>query len=100
MMIEILSCRQARGHSIRRSAALFLLTIAISSPATAQEKKPEVAGFECLIQPKIVLKLGTPVPGLISELLVDRGAILKKGDVVARIESGVEAATVELAKAR
>jgi RND family efflux transporter MFP subunit len=79
---------------------LLLFTIAISIPAAAQEKKPEAGGFECLIQPKMVLKLGTPVPGLISELLVDRGAILKKGDVVARIESSVEAATVSLARAR
>lgn len=87
------------GCSFRRSAT-WLFTIAISIPAGAQEKKPEASGFECLIQPKMVLKLGTPVPGLISELLVDRGAILKKGDVVARIESSVEAATVSLAKAK
>jgi RND family efflux transporter MFP subunit len=48
----------------------------------------------------MVLKLGTPVPGLISEVLVDRGTTVKKGDVIARLESGVETATVELAKAR
>jgi len=100
-MIEIFeSCRPVYGRSFRRSATLLLFTIAISIPAAAQDKKPEAAGFECLIQPKMVLKLGTPVPGLISELLVDRGAILKKGDVVARIESSVEAATVSLAKAK
>jgi RND family efflux transporter MFP subunit len=40
------------------------------------------------------------VPALISEVLVDRGAIVKKGDIVARLESGVEAAAVSLAKVR
>ena len=75
-------------------------TIAMTIPVLAQDKKPDDPGFDCLVQPKMVLKLGTPVPGLISELLVDRGSILKKGDVVARIESNVEAATVSLAKAR
>ena len=32
--------------------------------------------------------------------LVDRGAIVKKGDVIAKLESGVEEASVSLAKAR
>jgi RND family efflux transporter MFP subunit len=48
----------------------------------------------------MVLKLGTPVPGLLSDVLVDRGAVVKKGDILARLESGVEQAALELAKAR
>ncbi len=48
----------------------------------------------------MVLKLGTPVPGMLSDVLVDRGTIVKKGDIVARLESGVEEAAVALAKAR
>jgi RND family efflux transporter MFP subunit len=62
--------------------------------------KDQAPAFDCLIQPKFVLKLGTPVPGLLSDVLVDRGAVVKKGDVVARLESGVEVAALELAKAR
>ncbi|MDN4988482.1 efflux RND transporter periplasmic adaptor subunit [Bradyrhizobium sp. WYCCWR 13022] len=65
----------------------------------AQERRPE-GQFDCLIQPKMVLKLGTSVPGLLNEVLVDRGDVIKKGDVVARLESGVEQAAVLLAKAR
>lgn len=76
---------------------LFLLATAISPASFAQSAKP---GFDCLIQPKMVLKLGTPVAGLISEMLVDRGSVVKKGDVIARLESGEEAAAVALAKAR
>ncbi|SFI60330.1 efflux RND transporter periplasmic adaptor subunit [Bradyrhizobium sp. cf659] len=84
----------------RLGAGIFLLyTISAAAPSTAQQAKADDQ-FECLVQPKMVLKLGTPVPGLITEVLVDRGAILKKGDVVARIESSVEAAAVALAKAR
>ena len=56
--------------------------------------------FPCLIQPKMVLKLGSQVQGLINQVLVDRGAIIKQGQVVARIESGVEEADLTLAKAR
>jgi RND family efflux transporter MFP subunit len=48
----------------------------------------------------MVLKLGSQVQGLISEVLVDRGAIIKQGEVVARLESGVEEAELSIAKAR
>jgi RND family efflux transporter MFP subunit len=103
-MSGIASWRPTRGRlrSYRsRWGALLWCSVALTSaPAAGQERQPDSGLFDCLVQPKMVLKLGTPVPGLISELLVDRGAIVKKGDVVARIESSVEAATVALAKAR
>jgi len=84
----------------RSSVFLLLLALVIAPAATAQDMKADSSEFDCLIQPKMVLKLGTSVPALISEVLVDRGAIVKKGDVVARLESGVEAAAVSLAKVR
>jgi RND family efflux transporter MFP subunit len=68
--------------------------------APASLAQSQRLGFDCLIQPKIVLKLGTPVAGLISEVLVDRGAVVKKGDIMARLESGVATAEVALARAR
>ncbi len=82
-------------------ASLFFATVAAAPlAAPAQDRAAADAGFECLIQPMMVLKLGTPVPGVIHEVLVDRGAEVKKGEVVARLESGVETAAMELAKAR
>lgn len=85
----------------RWSTILIVLPVVlIASPGLTQDQKADANQFNCLIQPKMTLKLGTPVPGLISELLVDRGAIVKKGDVIARLESGVEEAAVELARAR
>src|SRR3954452_7664843 len=101
IMMDIFKSRLRVFGPRGRGGATFALfsTMALAMPSTAQEAKTD-AGFECLVQPKMGLKLGTPVPGLISELLVDRGAILKKGEVFARIESNGEAATVELARAR
>jgi RND family efflux transporter MFP subunit len=75
---------------------LLLVMIGVVTPASAQEK----GKFLCLIQPRMTLKLGTQVPGLIKEVLVDRGAVIKKGEVLARLESGVESAAVRLAEAR
>ncbi|HVC56945.1 MAG TPA: efflux RND transporter periplasmic adaptor subunit [Stellaceae bacterium] len=73
------------------------LALTIVQPAMADQANPK---FACLIEPRMELKLGTAVPGLISQVLVDRGDFVKKGEVVARLESGVEAATVALANAR
>ncbi|TWA99157.1 efflux RND transporter periplasmic adaptor subunit [Bradyrhizobium stylosanthis] len=87
------------GVRCRGLAVLALAILAGAGCANAQERKAQ-GQFDCLIQPKMVLKLGTSVPGLLSEMLVDRGDIIKKGDVVARLESGVEQAAVSLAKAR
>lgn len=83
--------------ALRRLALAVLLTLGLARTTGAAE--PDGA-FACLIEPKMVLKLGTSVPGLISEVLVDRGDFVKKGEVIARLDSGVEAATVTLAKAR
>jgi RND family efflux transporter MFP subunit len=74
------------------------MTMALARPAVGEDKPPPE--FACLIQPKMVLKLGTSVPGLISEVLVDRGTIVKKGEVVARLDSSVEEASLTLAQAR
>jgi len=80
--------------------ALILPAIIGVQSAWAQKSQEDLPTFTCLIEPKMVLKIGSPVPGLLSEVLVDRGAIVKKGDVLARLESGVEIATMALAKAR
>ena len=79
---------------------ILLAALASAQHAAAQNSEVAASEFPCLIEPKMVLKLGTPIPGLIAEVLVDRGAAVKKGDVVARLESGVETAAVALAKAR
>src|SRR5258708_39324059 len=87
------------GCDLKSAIAFLLLVVAMAQPGAAQDQKDDGDKFDCLIQPKMVLKLGSPVPALISEVLVDRGALVKKGDIVARLESGVEEAAVALAKA-
>jgi membrane fusion protein (multidrug efflux system) len=56
--------------------------------------------LECLIEPHEVVNLSSPVEGVLEKVYVDRGAIVKKGQVVAKLESNVEHATVTLARAR
>ena len=56
--------------------------------------------MECLLEPRMIANVGSPVEGTIGEILVDRGSVVSKGQVVARLNSGVEAATVTLKKAQ
>ena len=71
-------------------------------PAAAQDGPERKAGgdFECLLEPRVVVNVGSAVDGVIQEITVERGDRVKVGQVVARLESGVEAASVEVRKAR
>jgi RND family efflux transporter MFP subunit len=44
--------------------------------------------------------LATPIAGVLKEVPVDRGDRIRKGDVLARLESGIEKALLDLAEAR
>lgn len=73
----------------------FSLLIALfGSEAFAQTQEP--AQLNCRIEPSIVVEMASPIEGVISEVLVDKNDVVKKGDVVARLDAGLETATVEL----
>jgi membrane fusion protein, multidrug efflux system len=74
--------------------------IAFLVPAAAQDTARSDGDFECLLEPKVVVIVGSPVDGVIKEVTVERGDRVTAGQVVARLESGVEAASVELRRAR
>ena len=65
---------------------------------SAQDVQP--LELDCLLEPHMVVKLGSPVAGVLQSVDVDRGDIVRKGNVVARIDSRAEAAAVETARAR
>jgi membrane fusion protein (multidrug efflux system) len=56
--------------------------------------------LEGMIEPYLEVKISSQVPGILEEVMVERGDIVKKGQVVARLRSGVERANVELARAQ
>jgi RND family efflux transporter MFP subunit len=56
--------------------------------------------MECMLEPRLIANLGSPVEGTLGEILVDRGSTVSKGQVLARLNSNVEAATVTLKKAQ
>lgn len=56
--------------------------------------------FECLITPSEVVELGSPVTGILESVEVERGDRVRKGQVIAQLQSGLEQAAVELARTR
>ena len=60
----------------------------------------QAAEYDGVIEPYRVVKLGSGVPGILETVDVERGDFVKKGQVVATLQSGVEKATMEAARAR
>ncbi|WP_342363981.1 efflux RND transporter periplasmic adaptor subunit [Terrarubrum flagellatum] len=83
-------------HKIRLAlVALGLWGLAL--PALAQSPSPS---YDCVLEPSMKLKLATPVAGVLRSVEADRGDAVKIGQPVARLESAIEEANVELAAAR
>jgi RND family efflux transporter MFP subunit len=56
--------------------------------------------FDCLLEPRHKIKVAAQVAGVLKEVPVDRGDVIHKGQLLAHLESGVEDAMLELAKAK
>lgn len=68
--------------------------------AAAEATADVMQRLECMINPSEVADLGSGVPGVISTVAVDRSDPVEAGQIVAQLESRVEQAAVELARAR
>ena len=86
-----------QGNTLGFRAALAALAITLLTPLWAQAEQVEYDG---LIEPKQVVELGSPVPGILESVNADRGSMVKEGQVLASLQSGVEKATMDLARAR
>ena len=71
-----------------------------AQPALAQEMAQNDEQYNCLIEPRTVAKIGSSGEGVIQTITVDRGDEVKRGDVLAVLESSMEVAEVELARLR
>jgi RND family efflux transporter MFP subunit len=63
-------------------------------------KAQDLSGFDCMIEPHSVVNVSTRAEGVLEEILVKRGDIVRKDQVVARLESSLEKITLEFASAR
>jgi len=73
--------------------AAFFLMGGFAAPAHAQS-------LGCLITPSNVVELGSPSIGVIQKVYIDRGDVVIKGQLLAKLRGDVERATVNLATTR
>lgn len=69
----------------------------VPGPARAQTAPDS---FDCLMDPAQVVEVGSPVTGVVDGVLVGRGDAVEEGQVLARLDSTLEQATVELLRTR
>ncbi len=58
------------------------------------------ADYDCLIEARQQVEIRSPVEAVIESVLVQRGDFIKKGQVIATMESGPERAALDLARSR
>jgi membrane fusion protein (multidrug efflux system) len=56
--------------------------------------------MECLLEAKLIADVGSPVEGTLAQVAVDRGDNVRAGQMVARLNSNVESATLDLKRAQ
>ncbi|MCV6621757.1 MAG: efflux RND transporter periplasmic adaptor subunit [Cellvibrionaceae bacterium] len=54
--------------------------------------------FDCMLEPSLISDIGSPVPGVLDKITVDRGQAVSKGQVIAKLESSVEKKAMQLKK--
>ena len=78
-------------HAAQRVATL--IAVLAAGPALAGE-------FDCMIEPRKAVEIRAASEGLIEKIWVDRGDMVKVGQVLVTLESGVEKAAAESARYR
>jgi len=79
---------------MKRAAFLTTALVMAGGMATAQD------AFDCLIDPSLVVEIGSAEAGIIQEVFVTRGDVVTKGQMVARLESAAELAALDYARTR
>jgi RND family efflux transporter MFP subunit len=83
-------------------AAMTAVAQPLPTPGLPEPSVPRARGgsHECLIEPSMVVNVGSPVDGVLQQVFADRGDTVRKGQRVAQLQAGVEAAAVDLSQAR
>jgi RND family efflux transporter MFP subunit len=76
-----------------RCLSSVIFVIALDAGAQSQP-------IGCLVEPNEVVEVGSPVIGLLERIHVDRGDIVREGQVLAQLHADVERAAVTVAQTR
>lgn len=81
---------------IQKMSMVLLGLTMMALPATGATLPP----MEGLLAPSEIVNFSSQSPGILEQVAVERGDVVKKGQVLARLKSGVEKAVVNRARAR
>ncbi|MGO1069155.1 efflux RND transporter periplasmic adaptor subunit [Lysobacter sp. CA199] len=73
------------------------LSLSLTAAALCAEPVHAAAAYNCLIEPAQSVELGTPVGGVLERVEVRRGDRVRRGQLVASLDSRAERAAAELA---
>lgn len=82
---------------------ITLVSISYCSTVNAEEAKNSqlsLVSNDCIIEPHSVVNISSPVEGILKQVLVDRGDLIKAKQTIAKLDSRVEWAAVNLASER
>jgi len=82
---------------LRKEKIFNLILTAMLLAATAV--CAETVEYDGLIEPYVVVDIGAPAEGIVARVTVDRSSSVKKGQILVQMDSSVERAVLEKAKA-
>jgi multidrug efflux pump subunit AcrA (membrane-fusion protein) len=56
--------------------------------------------FDCLIEPNVVVNVGSDIEGVLREVIVDRGEIVHEGQMLAKLDTSLQELAVQSAQVR
>lgn len=93
----------ASALAVTEAEAEKLLTMPLTEQAGTASAAPEEDGsaaLDCLLTPSVETSIASPVVGVIDKVMVERGDLIKKGQVLVKLRSEVELATLKLNQAQ
>lgn len=82
-----------------RKAAICMQIMTILLTFSASEARAETVEYDGMIEPCMVVEIGAPADGIVEKINVDRSSPVKRGQTLVVLESSVERAELEKAKA-
>lgn len=76
----------------------YTLVALMMAAASVHAAGPGDTPLDCTIEPKRIARIGSPDEGIIQDLLVERGDVVAKGEVLAVLDSKMEVLAADLAR--
>ncbi len=102
MTSEVRSCFDLRNRlqPSGRNVRLLLAQAHVALGFAIVTSAASAAEFDCVIQPRQILEIRSPLEGLIDRISVERGDRVRKGQEIAFVDTSVERVLAESAKYR